>query len=186
MGTRCSGRSPKLGAGADTWGNDEVGTPVGIEAADLAPPATAASTSPLVTRPSLPDPATEPAANWLSAISLAAAGIATPAMEEDAGAEAAELAAGAAATGTAEADGAGDAAPAATLPSVSMRAISCSAMTVPPSVTKISDTTPADGAGTSNTTLSVSISIRIWSDDTASPTLTFHCNMVASDTDSDS
>ena len=45
---------------------------------------TDAKTSPLVTRPSLPVPVTDPAAIWLSAISLAAAGIATPAMLLDA------------------------------------------------------------------------------------------------------
>ena len=71
------------------------------------------------------------------------------------------------------------------LPSVSMRAINCSAMTVPPSATKISDNTPAAGAGTSKTTLSVSISIKISSADTVSPAFFFHCNIVASATDSD-
>ena len=62
-----------------------VGAPVGIAAAatgfGAAPDATAPSTSPLVTRPSLPEPATDPAARLLSAISLAAAGMATPAIE---------------------------------------------------------------------------------------------------------
>ena len=71
------------------------------------------STSPLVTRPSRPVPATEPLANWLSAISLAAAGMATPAIE---------------AAGAASATGAAaDAAAGATSParaSVSIRAIS--------------------------------------------------------------
>jgi hypothetical protein len=112
---------------------------------------------------------------------VAAAGIATPALLLDAG----ELAwATGAAVGAAAFAGA-DAGAAATLPSVSMRAINCSAFTVPPSVTKISDKTPAEGAGTSSTTLSVSISIRISSAATESPTFFFHCNMVASATDSD-
>jgi hypothetical protein len=74
-------------------------------AAGLAPPATAPRTSPLVTRPSLPVPGTEPEASLLSAMILAAAGIATPALEPpvaaaaDAGAGAAAAGAGAAAAG---------------------------------------------------------------------------------------
>src|SRR3990167_7041265 len=70
MGTRCSGRSPRSGlaTGAVTWGSTLVGTPVGITAAvDCTPPATAASTSPLVTRPSLPVPATAPTDRLLAA-----------------------------------------------------------------------------------------------------------------------
>ncbi|OQC09047.1 MAG: hypothetical protein BWX79_01529 [Alphaproteobacteria bacterium ADurb.Bin100] len=142
---------------------------------------TAPSTSPLVTRPSLPDPATEPGARLLSAMSLAAAGMATPAMDPpvDGDAAAAGRAAGVAA------DAAAGAA-ALALPSVSMRAMSCSATTVPPSPTRTSANTPADGAGTSRTTLSVSISIRISSAATASPGFFFHCSIVASATDSDS
>ena len=183
MGTRCSGRSPRSGlaTGADTWGSALVGTPVGItEAVDCTPPATAASTSPLVTRPSLPVPATALTDKWLSASSLAAAGMATSLLPLPAGA-----AAGAAAGAVgAAADAAGAAAPA--LPSVSMRAINCSAVTVAPSAWTISSNTPAAGAGTSSTTLSVSISIRISSMATASPAFFFHCSMVASATDSDS
>ena len=84
MGTRCSGRSPKSTLGAATWGKEVAGMPVGIALAATtlgaaAPLATAASTSPLVTRPSLPVPATALALRWLSASNLAAAGIATPA-----------------------------------------------------------------------------------------------------------
>ena len=181
IGTRCSGRSPRFTAGPLTAGNALVGTPVGITAA-AAGLATADKTSPLVTRPSLPEPATDPAAMLLSAINLAAAGIATPALLLEAGALACETGAD---TGAAEFAGA-DAGAAATLPSVSMRAINCSAVTVPPSPTKISDKTPAEGAGTSSTTLSVSISIKISSAATESPTFFFHCNMVASATDSES
>jgi hypothetical protein len=72
------------------------------------------------------------------------------------------------------------------LPSLSILAITWSAVTVPPSATTISASTPALGAGTSSTTLSVSISIRISSCATASPAFFFHCNRVASATDSDS
>ena len=78
MGTRCSGRSPKFTDGPSTCGNTLVGTPVGMAAGTgLTPAATAPSTSPLVIRPSLPVPATEPAGSWLSAINLAAAGMST-------------------------------------------------------------------------------------------------------------
>ena len=138
--------------------------------------ALAANTSPLVTRPSLPVPATEPTAKLLSAINLAAAGIATPAMEPLELLDTLVVGAATAATGVGT--------PA--LAAVSMRAINCSAATVPPSATKISTMTPADGAGTSSTTLSVSMSMRISSTATASPTFFFHCSMVASATDSDS
>ncbi len=175
IGTRCSGRSPSGMGAAATCCSAALGAAAGAGAAFGA--AAAASTSPLVTRPSLPVPATEPAAMPASAISLAAAGIATPAIEAEAGAAAA--AAGAAATAAAGAA-------AAALPSVSMRAMTWSETTVPPSPTTSSTSTPADGAGTSSTTLSVSISIRISSAATASPGFFFHCSMVASATDSDS
>ena len=177
IGTRCSGRSPRLTDGAETWGSALVGTPVGItDAVDCA----AARTSPLVTRPSLPEPVTEPVAILLSAINFAAEGINTPALLLEPGAGTAAVAA----TLTATVFTAGaDTAP--TEACVSMRAISCSAVTVPPSATNISTKTPADGAGTSSTTLSVSTSINISSAATASPTFFFHCSMVASATDSD-
>ena len=181
MGTRCSGRWPKSGAaGALTCGKVLVGTPVGMDAAwTAARGAGAASTSPLVTRPSLPVPTTEPAAMPLSAISLAAAGMATPAMEP-------ALATGTGALEAAAAGAAAAGAAAVPTPAESMRAISCSATTVPPSATSISVSMPADGAGTSSTTLSVSISIRISSAATMSPAFFFHCSMVASATDSES
>src|SRR2546429_2177678 len=67
-----------ISAGADTWGSALVGTPVGMTAAvDCTPPLTAARASPLVTRPSLPEPATLAADRLFSASSLAAAGMAT-------------------------------------------------------------------------------------------------------------
>src|SRR5260363_43024 len=50
----------------------------------------------------------------------------------------------------------------------------------------ISLITPATGAGTSSTTLSVSISMTISSAATASPAFFFHCSKVASETDSES
>ena len=97
-----SGHSARLPAGAlPLEATEVVGAPVGIATAAAtgfvaAPDATAPSTSPLVTRPSLPEPATDPAARLLSAISLAAAGMATPAIDApDAGAAAAGAALGA-------------------------------------------------------------------------------------------
>src|SRR5436305_1288753 len=86
MGTRCSGRPSTLvaAAAAATDGNSVFGPPVGAATgarAGLAPTATAASTSPLVTRPSLPVPGTEPEARLLSAMSLVAAGMAMPALD---------------------------------------------------------------------------------------------------------
>ena len=182
MGTRCSGRSPRsaIFMGAATFGKETTGTPVGIALAAIgliAFAAVAPSTSPLVTRPSLPVPGTEPDAMLLSAINLAADGMGTPAMELPVAATDA-AAAGALAT-------AAGAATAPTLPSVSILAITWSDTTVPPSATVNSISTPAEGAGTSRTTLSVSISIRVSSMAMASPTFFFHCNMVASATDSD-
>ena len=193
IGTRCSGRSPRLTAtgaatagsglatagagGAERAGGGAV-TPRGAGADATS----VCSTSPLVTRPSRPVPGTEPAASAWSAISLAAAGIVTSALlplaDADAGAVAAtEAPADAAAAG---------AAPAFATPSVSMRAMTSSLTQLSPSPLTISAITPANGAGTSNTTLSVSISTRISSSATASPGFFRHCNSVASATDSDS
>ncbi len=67
-----------------------------------------------------------------------------------------------------------------------MRAITSSATQLSPSALMICAITPAVGAGTSSTTLSVSISTRISSMATASPGFFFHCSSVASATDSDS
>ncbi|ALB13317.1 hypothetical protein ACT79_22060 [Burkholderia pseudomallei] len=67
-----------------------------------------------------------------------------------------------------------------------MVAITWSATTVSPSFCSTCASTPAAGAGTSRTTLSVSSSIRISSCATASPGFFFHCSMVASETDSES
>ena len=124
MGTRCSGRSPRSAAftGDATLGKEVVGAPVGIAlaATDLiATAAVAAKTSPLVTRPSLPVPGTVPAARLLSAISLAAEGIGTPAIEPPVAATGADAATEAVAVAGAAAAGA--VAPA--LPSVSILAI---------------------------------------------------------------
>jgi hypothetical protein len=188
IGTRCSGRSPRLDmGGAATGGNGRAaGTgAAGAVAAGAAgragaPAAMAPSTSPLVTRPSLPVPPTEPWASWLSAISLAAAGIATPALAPPAVGPA--VGAGGAASAAAVGAAAG-AAPA--WASVSMVAMTWSLTTVPPAATTCAVITPLTGAGTSSTTLSVSISMMISSIVTTSPGCFFHCSSVASATDSD-
>jgi hypothetical protein len=70
-------------------------------------------------------------------------------------------------------------------PSVSMMAITSPAMTVLPSALMICVITPAAGAGSSSTTLSVSMSIRFSSRETGSPTFLCHASRVASATDSD-
>src|SRR5580765_6746428 len=74
----------------------------------------------------------------------------------------------------------------ASWPSVSILAITSSAMQLSPSFLRIWASTPAAGAGTSRTTLSVSISTRISSSSTACPGFLRHCRSVASATDSDS
>ena len=117
IGTRCSGRSARFMLTGGATAGSAAGCPVGAGALVAgAGRAAATSTSPFVMRPSLPVPVTEPGAMPWSAISFAAAGIATPPLA-DAGA-----AAGAEAAGAATGAGAGAAAPA--LASVSMRAIS--------------------------------------------------------------
>ena len=134
----------------------------------------AARASPLVTRPSLPDPATVLVSRPVSA-----------AMRRTDGATgaAAATAAGAAA-GTGAATGAGAraeglaAAPAVTRPS------SAPGRTVSPSAATISVRTPSAGETTSRLTLSVSSSINISSRLTASPTFLVQRATVASATDS--
>src|SRR5215470_3059805 len=67
-----------------------------------------------------------------------------------------------------------------------MVAITSPAFTVPPSPFTIFDSTPSAGAGSSSTTLSVSMSIRFSSRLTASPSFLRQASRVASATDSDS
>jgi len=130
-------------------------------------------------RPPLPVPPTWAPVRLLSAISLAAAGMATP--DFDAAAAGTAAAAAGAACG-AEAAAVADAGTAR--PSVSIFAMTSPLVTVEPLPLTISAITPADGAGTSSTTLSVSISMRISSTAMDSPGFFFHCCNVASATDS--
>ncbi len=81
---------------------------------------------------------------------------------------------------------AGTAADAAAFPSVSRVAMTSPALTVPPSDLTIFVSTPSAGAGSSSTTLSVSMSIKFSSRLTASPTFLCHASKVASETDSES
>jgi hypothetical protein len=72
------------------------------------------------------------------------------------------------------------------LASVSIWAMTSPEATDSPFCLTILTITPASGAGSSSTTLSVSMSIRFWSRATASPSLTCQADSVASATDSDS
>src|SRR5215470_7579558 len=139
--------------------------------------------SPLVTRPSLPEPGTAAASIPLSAASLrteGASGTSEPAdfavagAGADAGTAAAFSAAGAGAFAL------GAPAPSLICPSKAPTA------TVSPSLAAISPSTPAAGAGTSIVTLSVSSSTSGSSTATGSPGFLNHLPMVASVTDSPS
>src|SRR6202012_2509770 len=168
--TRSSRAASSAGDGARTC-TAAAGwlTGVGAEAAF----SIAASMSPLVTRPSLPEPGTVDASTPLSAESLrtdgasgAAAGgaLATGAA---AGGGDGWAGGGGGAAGLAAA-GAAAAFAAAPAPSVIMPSNAPTA-TVSPSLAAISPSTPADGAGTSIVTLSVSSSTKGSSTATASP-----------------
>ena len=142
--------------------------------------AEAASASALVTRPPRPLPATSAAATPFSSSILRAAGMATPAAGFAAGATSGLAAA--AAFGFS----AGAVAATVATASVSMRAITSPATTVSPFLLTNSTSTPDAGAGNSRTTLSVSMSIRFSSRETAAPTSLCQETSVASATDSDS
>src|SRR6266853_2841285 len=177
IGTRCSGRFPRICSaltGALGWGKEGFTAAGASGAGELVAP----STSPLVTRPPRPLPAIEPVSTPFSSASLRADGMAGAA----AGAGfAAGTGAGAAFACTCTAGAA-----ALALPSVSRVAMTSPAFTVPPSPLMILASTPSAGAGSSRTTLSVSMSIRFSSRLTASPTFLCHASKVASATDSES
>src|SRR4051812_43011993 len=139
--------------------------------------------SPLVTRPSLPEPGTVAALMPLSAESFrtdGASGASDAAAFGAAAGAAAGGAAGAAALAGAAAAGLALAAPSLICPS------SAPTATVSPSLAAISPSTPADGAGTSMVTLSVSSSTSGSSTATASPAFLNQRPIVASVTDSPS
>src|ERR1700722_9905421 len=139
--------------------------------------------SPLVTRPSLPEPGTVAASMPLSTESLRTDGAsgASAGGTLAVGAEAAGAGAGAAAlAGAAAGFAAAPAAPSLICPS------SAPTATVSPSLATMSPSVPADGAGTSIVTLSVSSSTNGSSTATLSPAFLNHRPMVASVTDSPS
>src|SRR5262249_19114398 len=141
--------------------------------------------SPLVTRPSLPLPGTVEALMPLSAASLrtdgasgASAGGAFAAVGAGCGGGGAGFATGGVAAAGAGAVFAGAPAPSLIWPS------SAPGATVSPSLTRISESTPAAGAGTSNVVLSVSSSTSGSSTATGSPGCLNQRPMVASVIDS--
>src|SRR5436190_12821083 len=210
IATRCSGRAPSTGdagGGQALVGAGDAGA-TGPGLATSAFASIAAATSPLVIRPPRPVPETSPASIFCSAIILRAAGSAVGVPDEagtpmGAGDDVVDGAEGAlfadwgwlAAAGTAWlvdwaeiVDSVGllpDAvAVSSPLPSVSITAMTSDAITVAPSGLRISSSTPALGAGSSSTTLSVSMSIRFSSRLTDCPTCLCQWTSVASATDS--
>src|SRR5277367_4193631 len=140
--------------------------------------------SPLVTRPSLPEPGTVEASMPLSADNLRTEG-ASGASVGGAFAVAAGAAAEGGSGGGAAGLGGGAAGLAPAAPSLICPS-SAPTATVSPSFAAISPSTPADGAGTSIVTLSVSSSTKGSSTATASPAFLNQRPMVASVTDSPS
>src|SRR6201991_4051997 len=184
ISTRSSRAASSAGDGARTC-TAAAGwlTGVGAEAAF----SIAASMSPFVTRPSLPEPGTVAASMPLSAEILRTDG-ANGASEGGAFAAAAAAtgAAGGGAAGAAALAGAGAGFAAAPAPPSLICPSSAPTATVSPSLTVISPRIPADGAGTSMVTLSVSSSTSGSSTATASPAFLNQRPMVASVTDSPS
>src|SRR5512146_896330 len=161
IGTRCSGRSP-----AGTTTGAMAGAPDGAGCC------TAPSTSSLVTRPWRPLPCRLAASTSCACASLRADG---------------ETAAGWA--GALTRSGAGAATVAATgraTAAVSIWAMTSPLVTFVPSALMIFARTPLSTAGSSSTTLSVSMSIRFSPSATASPTFLCQVSSVASETDSES
>src|SRR5579863_9615840 len=160
-------------------------TGVGAEAAF----SIAASMSPLVTRPSLPEPETLLASMPLSAAILRTEG-ASGASAGGAFGAAAGAGAGAAAAGAADGGGAAAAGLTAAPGLAAVPSLICPSnaptATVSPSLAVISPSVPADGAGTSIVTLSVSSSTSGSSTATVSPAFLNQRPMVASVTDSPS
>src|SRR6266571_2487387 len=176
IGTRCSGRFPRICTtltGALGRGKEGFAAAGASVAGGLVAP----STSPFVTRPPRPLPAMAAVSMPFSSASFRAVGMAGAALADG---FAAGTGAGAAFTCIA----AGAAALA--FPSVSRVAMTSSAFTVLPSPLMMLASTPSAGAGSSRTTLSVSMSIKFSSRLTASPTFLCHASKVASATDSES
>src|SRR5215470_13278552 len=142
-------------------------------------------TSPFVIRPSRPLPVILVGSTPCSSTSFRAAGISRASLRAASGAGGGV---GGTAAGSDRAAGGGGGGAAAAVPfaSVSIVPITSPETTVPPSPLATFTRTPSAGAGSSRTTLSVSMSIRFSSRLTASPSRLCHASSVASATDSDS
>src|SRR5215472_12752053 len=141
--------------------------------------------SPLVTRPSLPEPGTVEVSTPLSAESFRTDGASGASPGAAFGAAGAGAAAGEGGGGAAAGFAAAGGAAAAAAPSLIWPS-SAPTATVSPSLAAISLSTPAAGAGTSMVTLSVSSSTSGSSTATGSPAFLNHLPIVASVTDSPS
>ena len=179
--TRAGGAADAAGAAGPDAGTVAAGEGEGAEEAAGAAAAEVsrcASTSALVRRPSLPVPEIADESRPCSSTSRRTAGL------RRSGPVAGD---GAAAAGTAVRAAAGLGAGLAAAPALapgSIRASTSWLRTVSPVCFSTSASTPASGAGTSSTTLSVSSSIRISSFSTLSPGCLRHSSSVASGTDS--
>ncbi len=194
IGTRSSRISSTRGAGFAACGAD------GAEAAgaEAVPVSIAFSTSPLVMRPSLPVAGIAAGLRLFSSTRRLTAGdsgrdalaAADGAGADAAGASAGETGAGETGAGVALTSSflascfAAGAGLAAAVAFSSRTAITAFGITVSPSPTAWPVITPADGAGTSSVTLSVSSSATASSAATLSPTFLSHRETVASATDS--
>src|SRR5258708_1359372 len=173
IATRCSGRSPSTRSMFTGDGSGIEGFAAGAGACNKF------VTSSLVTRPPRPLPLICEGSRLLSAAIFFADGM-TAGDSVLVAAASAVLVLGGLAAATAEA------APAGAFASVSMVAITSLLATVPPSPLMTLLNSPDAGAGSSSTTLSVSMSIRFSSRLTNSPCFLCHDSNVASATDSDS
>src|SRR6266849_9686582 len=178
-----SSRAASSAGGGERSCTDAAGRSIGVGAA--AARSIAAIISPLVTRPSLPDPGTVDASTPVSAASLRTEG--ASGVFASGGGRGSSCAASIGAAGAVFWSGrpsrtalSATAAPSLICPS------SAPTATVSPSLAAMSARTPAAGAGTSIVTLSVSSSTSGSSTATASPGCLNHLPMVASVTDSPS
>ncbi len=168
-------RSSRAASSAGTGWRGSAGCGAGVGAAACEAPETARATSSFMMRPSRPVPCTASGERPASAIAFLAEGASsTSFFGAGSCAGAASVFFGVSAFGAA----------ATPCPSDEISASFEPAATVVPSVTRISASTPAAGAGTSTETLSVSSSQSISSCATVSPGFLNQVDTVASDTDS--
>src|SRR4051795_12926334 len=158
-----------------------AGAVTGCAGAAVPPLATVASTSAFVMRPAGPDPVTLARSIPSAAAIRAATGETFASEGTGVGARVVALlpSAGSSAAGA----GAGVVAEAPFV-AVVIRAMTWATVIVSPSPTRTSMIVPAEGAGSSTSTLSVEISAIAWPSSTASPAATCHSTSVPSETDS--